>query len=249
MPCCDPAAHGSWNNIDLPLLISEKCTELSRCIFLCRVLSYAAYNIMGTIMLKGLMNLKRAEHISDEQLMIRIGDGDRTAYKMLVDRHLRIFLAFAARVIQDRAEAEDIMQEAFIRVWKYAANWNPERGARFVTWFYRVVMNLSIDVKRKRKPTIELDEAFEIKANGPEPDESLSDKQMAAGLAAALEHLPQRQKIAITLCYFQGLGNREAAEILEITTGAIESLLVRGRKRMAELLKGQRKEFLKETMK
>lgn len=196
------------------------------------------------------MNLKRAEYISDEQLMIRIADEDKTAYKMLVDRHLRMFLAFAAHVAGDRTEAEDILQEAFIRVWKNAAKWDQGCATRFTTWFYRVVMNLSIDVKRKRKrkPVIALDEAFEVKSDEPRPDELLSDKQMAAKIAQALEQLPDRQKIAMTLCYLQGLGNKQAAEVLQITTGAIESLLVRGRKKMAELLKEQRKEFLKENI-
>lgn len=194
------------------------------------------------------MNLTRAENILDEQLMIRIGDGDRTAYRMLVDRHLRMFLGFAARIVGDRSEAEDIMQEAFLRVWKTAAKWDQGRNARFTTWFYRVVMNLSIDVKRKRKPTIDMDEVFELKSERAKPDECLSDKQMAVKVAAALEQLPKRQRIAMSLCYFQGLGNREAAEILSVSTGAIESLLVRGRKRMSEILMEQRREFLKETI-
>lgn len=196
------------------------------------------------------MILKRVEDISDEQLMIRIADGDRTAYKMLVDRHLRVFVGFAARVMGDRAEAEDILQEAFIRVWKYAVNWDQSRKASFTTWFYRVVMNLCIDVKRKQKrtPTIELDEAFEVESDDSGPDERLSDKQMAAQIAQALEQLPQRQRIAMTLCYLQGLGNKQAAEILDSTTGAIESLLVRGRRAMAELLKEQRQELLKEKI-
>ncbi len=94
-------------------------------------------------------------NITDEQLMIRIGGGDRTAYKILVDRHLRPYLVFAARVIQDRAGAEDIMQEAFVRVWKNASKWDQGRKTRFTTWFYRVVMNLCIDAKRKYKPAVD----------------------------------------------------------------------------------------------
>ena len=180
--------------------------------------------------------------------MIRIGDGDRTAYKMLVDRHLRMFLGFASRLTGNRDEAEDIMQEAFIRVWKNAAKWDPGRGTRFTTWFYRVVMNLSIDAKRKRKPVIGLDEAFGIKSDDLKPDERLSDKQMAAQVAAALDQLPDRQRMAVTLCYFQSMSNKQAAEILQISTGAIESLLVRGRARLADLLKIHKQEFLKEQI-
>ncbi|MCK5423792.1 MAG: RNA polymerase sigma factor [Emcibacter sp.] len=196
------------------------------------------------------MILKRVEDIPDEQLIVRIADGDRTAYKMLVERHLRIFLGFAARVVGDWAEAEDIMQEAFLRVWKNAAKWDQGRKTLFTTWFYRVVMNLCIDVKRKRrsKPTLDLSEAFGVISDTPKADEYLSNKQMAAQIAVAMEQLPQRQRIAMSLCYLQGLGNKQAAEILGISTGAIESLLVRGRKTMAEILKAQKQEFFKETI-
>ncbi len=198
------------------------------------------------------MKLKWAEYtpdiISDETLMIRIGDGDRTAYKMLVDRHLRSFLAFATRMTGDFSEAEDIMQEAFVRVWKYASKWDQGRNARFTTWFYRIVMNLCIDLKRKKKPASALSEAFEVKSADALPDARLSDKQMASRLAAALEDIPQRQRTALTLCYLQGLGNKQAAEVMDITIGAVESLLVRGRARMALLLEEQKDELLKEII-
>ncbi len=187
-------------------------------------------------------------NITDEQLMIRIGGGDRTAYKILVDRHLRPYLVFAARVIQDRAGAEDIMQEAFVRVWKNASKWDQGRKTRFTTWFYRVVMNLCIDAKRKYKPAVDLAEAYDVQSDEIQPDAHLSEKQMAAEIATALQYLPDRQKMAMTLCYLQGHGNKEAADILGVTTSAMESLLVRGRKKMAELLSAHKKAFIEETM-
>ncbi|VAV88170.1 hypothetical protein MNBD_ALPHA02-1691 [hydrothermal vent metagenome] len=187
-------------------------------------------------------------NITDEQLMIRIGSGDRTAYKILVERHLRPYLVFATRVIQDRAGAEDIMQEAFVRVWKNASKWDQDRKTHFTTWFYRVVMNLCIDAKRKYKPAVDLAEAYDVQSDEIQPDAHLSEKQMAAEIATALKHLPDRQRMAMTLCYLQGLGNKEAADILGVTTSAMESLLVRGRKKMAELLSAHKKAFIEETM-
>lgn len=178
--------------------------------------------------------------------MVRIGDGDRTAYRMLVDRHLRDFLAFAARIIGDRAEAEDVMQEAFVRVWKNAGKWDQGRKTRFTTWFYRIVMNLCIDTKRRRKPTSDLDAATDMAMEGPLPDDQLSDKQKASKVAEVMKLLPERQRLAMTLCYLQEKGNKEAAEILDISIGALESLLVRGRARMAGLLQDQKDELLKE---
>ncbi len=180
--------------------------------------------------------------------MIRIGNGDRTAYKMLVDRHLRDFLAFAARIIGDRAEAEDVMQEAFVRVWKNAGKWDQGRKARFTTWFYRIVMNLCIDTQRRRKPASDIDAAAEMAAGGPLPDDQLSDRQKAGQVAEVMKMLPERQRLAMTLCYLQEQGNKEAAAILGVSIGALESLLVRGRARMAELLQDHRDELLKEKM-
>jgi len=198
------------------------------------------------------MRLKKAgyslDSMPDETLMTRTGDGDRMAYRILVDRHLAGFLAFASRVTGDRAEGEDILQEAFLRVWKNAVTWDPDRNVRFTTWFYRIVMNLSIDAKRKRRPVTDLGEANEVKSADALPDQQLSSKHMAAKVDIALKRLPERQKIALTLCYLQGMGNREAAEVMDITVGAVESLLVRGRRKMALLLKGQREDFLKESI-
>ena len=176
--------------------------------------------------------------------MVRIAAGDRTAYKILVDRHLATFLIFSSRVIADRAEAEDVMQEAFVRVWKNAAKWDKKRGVRFTTWFYRIVLNLCIDVKRRRKPGSDLSEAYDVTSDGPEPDDMLEEKQRAAAISRALEQLPQRQRVAITLCYLQEMGNRQAAEVMNISVGAIESLLVRGRAKMAELLETQQDSLL-----
>ncbi len=109
-------------------------------------------------------------------------------------------------------------------------------------------MNLSIDVKRKRKPSKAIDDGFDVTSSEPIADQKLSDKQMAARLAKALKKLPERQRLVVNLCYFQGMENKQAAEILEVSVGAIESLLVRARAKLADLLKDQRQEFLKETM-
>ena len=73
--------------------------------------------------------------ITDEDLMLRIGEGDQTAYGMLVDRHLSLNLGYATKLLGNSAEGEEVMQEAFIRVWKHAAKWDPARKTKFTTWF------------------------------------------------------------------------------------------------------------------
>jgi RNA polymerase sigma-70 factor (ECF subfamily) len=82
--------------------------------------------------------------VADEELMLRVARGDRDACRLLVERHLRRVVAFAARVLASPSEAEDVAQEAFARVWTGAASWRPG-VARFTTWLHRVVLNLCLD--------------------------------------------------------------------------------------------------------
>ena len=96
---------------------------------------------------------------ADEDLIVAVGQGDHSAYGHMIDRHLNRTVALAQRVVGNRGEAEEIAQEAFLRLWRHAGKWRPqeERGARFTTWFYRVVMNLCLDLKRKpRSASLEL---------------------------------------------------------------------------------------------
>lgn len=177
---------------------------------------------------------------SDEELMARTGRGDRLAYARLLDRHLTRVHAVARRFLFDAAEAEDVAQEVFLRVWTHAPRWAPE-GARLTTWLYRITMNLCID--RKRKVT-----ALPLEAAGEPEDERPSAYtlhhrgEMQAHLALALAALPENQRAAIVLSYYEGLGNVETASILNTTVGAVELLLVRARRalkdRLAPILTG-----------
>lgn len=179
--------------------------------------------------------------------MMRVGNGDRVAFGDLVHRHLDRAVAVAQRVTGSRGDAEEVAQEAFLRVWTKAPQWRAAdgefRGARFTTWLYRVVVNLGID--RRRRPT-----ASPLEAAGDPADpadsalQSLEKAQLSAQVAAAVATLPDRQRAALTLCFYEGLSNREAAEILDLTPGAIESLLVRARRSLRQALSGVAAEFL-----
>lgn len=178
-----------------------------------------------------------AELLSDEALMARVGAGDRQAYGVLVDRHFARSCGLAARVIGAiSTDAEDVVQEAFLRLWKHAPNWRP-KGAKFTTWFYRVVMNLCIDAQRKaRKKTLPLEAAGEPADDAPSSETILHRNQIAARIGLALGDIPERQRAAISLCYFDGLSNREAAGVLDVNIKGLESLLSRGRKGLRERL-------------
>jgi len=170
----------------------------------------------------------------DERLMARVGQGDAAACAALVHRHLGRMVAFAARVLGDAAEAEDVAQDVFERVWTTAPRWEPR--AKLSTWLHRVAMNLCLDrIARRREQA--LDEVPEPL----DPKPSLLSAAVASDLGrhvqAALLALPERQRLAITLCHHQGFSGREAAEILGVGERALESLLSRGRRAMRERLR------------
>ena len=179
---------------------------------------------------------------SDRVLVKQVGDGDEAAYAILVTRHTNRHLAFAERVLGDRAEAEDAVQEAFLKLWSRATSFDPA-AAKFTTWFYRVVLNQCLDRKRKKRPE-RLPEGFDGVDEGESPAEAYEESEAAAYVKSKLRELPERQRSAIALCYYEGLSNKEAAEILGLGVKALESLLTRGRKRLKKTMDDQAREYL-----
>jgi RNA polymerase sigma-70 factor (ECF subfamily) len=170
----------------------------------------------------------------DLELLRRIGAGDGAACAALVDRHLRRITALAGRMLGNRADAEDVAQDVFLRVWQQAPKWRSGE-AKFSTWLHRVTLNLCTDRLRRRRET-GLESAGDPPSDAPPPDAGLQDAAIAARVQAALAQLPERQREAIVLCHYQELGNIEAAAVLELSVEALESLLARGRRRLRQLL-------------
>lgn len=165
---------------------------------------------------------------SDEQLMERVTRGDHAAFACLVNRHTPRMYGLARRVSGSPALAEDILQEAFLRLWVHAGTWNPQRG-RFGVWFARIVVNLCID--RQREDRYEsLEDEDSLVHEGEDPESALFLRQQAERVATAIMGLPLNQRTALALCYYQGFSNAEAADILGVTVGAVEALLIRGRR-------------------
>lgn len=171
----------------------------------------------------------------DNALIQRVAAGDHRAYQSLVERHLRHAVTLAYRVLFDRADAEEVAQEAFLRVWQHAARWRPNGGASFRTWLNRVVVNLCID--RKRRPSMAaLDDQPDPVDPQATPYEARLAGETSDRLAAALQRLPERQRAAIVLCYWEGESNIAAAEALGVSVGALESLLVRAKRALRDEL-------------
>jgi len=181
----------------------------------------------------------------DLALVRRIGAGDGAACAALVDRHLPRILALAGGILGNRAEADDVAQEVFLRVWRHAGRWKPGK-ARFSTWLHRVTVNLCRDRLRRRREA-PLDEAGDPPSPDPSADALLQRQSVGARVQAAVARLPERQRAAVVLVHFQELGNIEAAAALEVSVEALESLLGRGRRRLRELLAGEISELMGES--
>lgn len=171
--------------------------------------------------------------VSDETLMERVQRRDHAAFTHLVDRYLSRLRPFALRLMGNAEDADDVVQETFLRVWRNAHSWEPGR-VQLTTWLHRIAHNLCVDTMRRRRPTTEFDETHADGAASLEQDAMAAE--LGDSVAAALATLQERQKTALLLCHYQGLSNRQAAEILDVSVEALESLLARGRRRMRQLL-------------
>ena len=160
------------------------------------------------------------------------------AQAALVNRHMPVIWRVAFRMLKDRQEAEDVTQETFLRAWKMLPDW--EDRAKFSTWACTVALNLCRDRIKKKRPVL-MDELPEQTDTMLRQDQALQDKQASARIAGLVDTLPERQKEALTLCAFEGLGNIEAAEAMGVSVEALESLLARARRKLRLELSGESK--------
>lgn len=178
------------------------------------------------------------EDTPDEALLVLYANGDAAAARALTVRLTPRVFSHAYRMLGDRAEAEDVAQEALIRLWKIAPEWR-QGEAKVTTWLYRVVANLCTDRLRKARG-IALDAVAEPEDDARGPVESLQEQARMDALQAALNRLSDRQRQAVVLRHIEGLGNPEIAGIMEISVEAVESLTARGKRALAAELAGQR---------
>jgi RNA polymerase sigma-70 factor (ECF subfamily) len=164
---------------------------------------------------------------SDLDRITRAAAGDPAAVSSLVDRYSSGVLALATRMLGDAAEAEDVTQETFLRAWKALPTWEPR--AKFSTWLHRVALNLCYDRLRKRRE-VTMEHLPERTDPAMTPAELLDQSQRVRAVEDAISHLPERQAAALTLCALQGHSQAEAADIMDVSVEALESLLVRARR-------------------
>lgn len=181
---------------------------------------------------------------TDEALLARYAAGDPAAARALSLRLLPRALGFAGRMLGDAAEAEDVAQEAMLRLWRAAPGWRAGE-AQVATWLYRVVSNLCTDRlrQRRRRPATALDEAPEMADQAQGAVAGLIEAERMLALQAALDALPERQRQAVVLRHIEGLGNPEIAGIMGIGVEAVESLTARARRGLSAILSGRREDL------
>lgn len=179
------------------------------------------------------------ESDTDQDLMVLIQAGDHQAFSVLVRRHTQKFFNLAFRSLHNEADAQDIVQACFLKLWQNPNMYSPNKKAQFTTWFYRVVLNACEDLRRKNKVRAyqDIDEMADIYGTegSQESDMVVSEDQIA--LEKAIADLPDRQKDALNLVVYQEMKQKEAAETMGVGVKALESLLSRAKATLKDKMK------------
>jgi RNA polymerase sigma-70 factor (ECF subfamily) len=182
---------------------------------------------------------------SDAELVRQALDGSQLAYRHLVNRYARPAVNLAARMVQDRALAEDIAQEAFARAFEHLSTYDEQR--RFASWFFQILHNVTIDyLRRKRPPTLSLDDLEDaghaipdFTSMGTSPDRQAEQSALARAFDASLVRIRPEYREAVVLRYREDLSVEEIAEAMSLPVGTVKTYLFRARKELASLLSAQ----------
>lgn len=185
---------------------------------------------------------KREANQRDIDLMLRVRDGDIEAFETLVEIHQSAVIGTVAKMLGGATEAEDIAQQVFIRVWKSAGRYKPQ--AKFTTWLFTITRNLVFNEsrRRKRKPTVSVEEREEEThrvvedTHASSPDENLLHSELEKAVDAAIQELPEKQRLAVVLRRYEEMPYEEIGRVLSMSVPAVKSLLFRARARLKESL-------------
>ena len=175
------------------------------------------------------------EDAEDVRLMELVSAGDSGAFEQLVERHQRLVVGTVSRMLGNNADAEDIAQQVFVRVWKSAKRYEPR--AKFTTWLLKITRNLVFNElrRRSRHPQVPLQTESEEEErpirdeHAVAPDASLLEQELRQAIDAAIADLPETQRLAVILRRYEDLSYEEIAETLEQSVSAVKSLLFRAR--------------------
>lgn len=174
---------------------------------------------------------------SDEALLLRVADSDREAFEILYHRYVRSILGLALRKLRDRAEAEEVVQEAFTAIWRSARSYRPERGSAG-GWLYTVARNATVDRMRRNGRVEAVHELPDLESPESGPDELAERSDSAWRVHRALEELSPNEREVIELAYWSGLSQSEVASYLGQPLGTVKTRTRHALARLAEVLEG-----------
>ncbi len=189
-------------------------------------------------------SLAESDEASDVALMLRAKSGDLEAFETLVTRHQHSVVGTAAKILGGAADAEDIAQQVFVRVWKHAARYEP--SAKFTTWLMTITRNLVFNELRRRRRTqqvsMDADEGDTMRhqfvdEQAAAPSEEMLDAELQEAIDAAIASLPETQRLAIVLRRYEGMPYEEIAGVLKTSVPAVKSILFRARAELKARLK------------
>ena len=180
---------------------------------------------------------------TDAVLMAQITTGDPRAFDRLVRRHLKRAYNVAYGMVYNSADAQDVAQDAMMRVWMYAPTWRAGESA-VTTWLHRIVVNCCYDFLRKKARQPQGGElSADIEDMTARTEHDYAETEQKKRLRAMLRSLPERQRMAVTLCYLEDMSNADAAAVMGVHIKALEGLLVRARKALKPMLASLAEEF------
>jgi RNA polymerase sigma factor (sigma-70 family) len=183
------------------------------------------------------MQAVQTKEVSDDALMARVALREASALRLLADRHANLPWRIGYRMLSDRAEAEDVAQEALLRLWQAGSNWKPG-GSGVAAWLSRVATNLCLDRLRRRR-FVSDDEAPDRADAAPLADAEIEGDEVRAAVIHCIQSLPERQRASIILTYYEEQANQSAAETLAMQIKAFESLLFRARAALRKCIEGK----------
>jgi RNA polymerase sigma-70 factor (ECF subfamily) len=172
----------------------------------------------------------------DHELLALVQDGSHPAFAELVKRHTERFYRLAFRYLQNKEAAEDVVQDAFLKLWEDPGKWQADRNAKFTTWFYRVVVNLCLDWQKRKRP-VELNEEMPLVDDRETADQAMLRSEEQRALEKEIAALPERQRTALNLCFDEGLSNQDAADAMGVNLKALQSLIMRAKTNLKERMK------------
>jgi RNA polymerase sigma-70 factor (ECF subfamily) len=169
-------------------------------------------------------------------LLERIAERDHEAFATLVRRHTARFFRVAYRFLGNQSETEDIVQDAFLKLWERPGLWQADKHTAFTTWFHRIVVNQCLDFAKKKRPLQLIDDSW-IEDERQTHEDALIDREKQRLLEREIARLPERQRTALNLCFYEALSNKEAAEVMGVRLKALQALLMRAKTKLKEDLK------------